>query len=89
MRTKLEQSLASRGIAKIVTLNKLKYIILFVLLFGNVLYSQNLTLSTTGETGTSGTNWSITGTTLSVSGTASVNVSVITNHLANVGDLKF
>jgi hypothetical protein len=52
-------------------------------------FAQNLTISTTGQTGTSGTNWSITGNTLNVgaSGSADINVSVITNHLSNVGDL--
>lgn len=88
MRTKLQQSLASRGIAKDVLLNKLKYVIWFVLLFGNVIHAQNLTLSTSGETGTSGTNWSISGNVLSVTGTASIHVSVITNHLTTVGDLE-
>lgn len=51
--------------------------------------AQNLTISTSGQTGTSGTNWSITGNTLNVaaSGTANVHPDVISNHLNNVGDL--
>ena len=53
------------------------------------LMAQDLTISTGGETGTSGTNWSISGNTLSVgsSGSASIDPSVITNHLLNTGDL--
>jgi hypothetical protein len=51
--------------------------------------SQHLTISTSGQTGTSGTNWSITGNTLNIasSGSAHINTSVITNHLTNIGDL--
>ena len=51
--------------------------------------AQNLTISSSGQTGTSGTNWSITGNTLNVaaSGSADIHPSVITNHLSNVGDL--
>jgi hypothetical protein len=50
---------------------------------------QNLTISSTGQTGTSGTNWSITGNTLNVaaSGSANIHPSVISNHLNNVGNL--
>ena len=50
--------------------------------------AQDLTISTTGQTGTSGTNWSISGNVLTVTGTASVNVSVITNHLETIGNLE-
>jgi hypothetical protein len=51
--------------------------------------AQNLNINTGGQTGTSGTNWSITGNTLNVaaSGTANVHPDVIANHLNNVGDL--
>ena len=49
--------------------------------------AQDLTISTSGETGTSGTNWSISGNELTVTGTATVNVSVITNHLETIGNL--
>ena len=51
--------------------------------------AQNLTISTSGETGTTGTNWSITGNVLNIgnSGSASINTSVISNHLSNTGDL--
>jgi hypothetical protein len=51
--------------------------------------AQNLTISSSGQTGTSGTNWSIVGNTLTVaaSGSAEVHQSVITNHLNTVGDL--
>jgi hypothetical protein len=53
------------------------------------MYSQNVTFSSTGESGLSGTNWSITSNVLLVeSGGASINVSVITNHLTNTGNLE-
>lgn len=56
----------------------------------NAAYGQHLTISTSGQTGTSGTNWSITGNTLTVAnGAVSANIhpSVITNHLTNTGNL--
>lgn len=53
------------------------------------LFSQHLIISNSGQTGTSGTNWSITGNTLNVAGAGSANIhpSVITNHLNNTGSL--
>jgi hypothetical protein len=45
--------------------------------------AQNLTISTSGQTGTSGTDWSITGNTLTVTGTANIRASVIENALNN------
>ena len=61
----------------------------FALSLLNTMQSQNLTISTSGETGTSGINWSIIGNVLNVgnSGSASINTSVITDHLQNTGDL--
>ena len=61
----------------------------FIALFVTSGFAQHLTISTGGQTGTSGTNWSITGNTLNVgaSGSATIDPSVITNHLSNVGDL--
>ena len=52
-------------------------------------YSQNLIISSSGQTGTSGTNWSISGNVLNVatSGSATINTSVIVDHLQNTGDL--
>ena len=50
--------------------------------------AQSISITTSGETGTSGTNWSISGNELLVTGTATVNVSVITNHLENIGNLE-
>jgi autotransporter-associated beta strand protein len=46
------------------------------------LFSQNLTISPTGQTGTSGTNWSIASNVLTITGNADINASVINNHLA-------
>lgn len=45
--------------------------------------AQNLTISSSGQTGTSGTNWSISGTTLTVTGTANIQASVLETSLAN------
>ncbi|MDP4579778.1 MAG: hypothetical protein NWT07_03685, partial [Saprospiraceae bacterium] len=61
----------------------------FIALFVTSGFAQHLTISTGGQTGTAGTNWSITGNTLNVgvSGSATIHPSVITNHLSNVGDL--
>ena len=63
--------------------------VVFFSLFVTSGFAQHLTISTTGQTGTAGTNWSITGNTLNVgvSGSATIHPSVITNHLSNVGDL--
>jgi autotransporter-associated beta strand protein len=49
--------------------------------------AQNLTISSSGQTGTSGTNWTITGNSLSVTGTANINASVIAAHLNGNNDL--
>ena len=47
--------------------------------------AQHLTISTSGEAGTSGTNWSISGNTLTASnsGNSNIHPSVIQNHLAS------
>ena len=50
-------------------------------------YGQVLTITSSGNTGTSGTNWSISGNTLTVTGTASIQASVIENHLTFTGPL--
>lgn len=63
--------------------------ILVVVFVSKTMYSQNVTFSNSGETGSSGTNWSLSSNVLLVaSGGASINVSVITNHLTNIGDLE-
>lgn len=57
---------------------------LCLLFFSIITRGQNLTLSSGGQTGTSGTNWSVSGTnpvTISVTGIANVNTSVITGYL--------
>jgi autotransporter-associated beta strand protein len=61
----------------------------FIALFVTSGFAQHLTISTTGDQGTSGTNWSISGNTLNVgaTGSATIHPNVITNHLSNVGDL--
>lgn len=58
--------------------------ILFIgLLFFGGVSAQSLVISSGGQTGTSGTNWSISSNTLSLSGAATIQASVITNALAN------
>jgi hypothetical protein len=69
-------------------MSKLRLLIFISLAFAS--QAQHLTISNTGETGTSGTNWSIVGNVLQVSGSnvsANVHPSVIVNHLTNTGDL--
>ncbi|MFY7886172.1 MAG: autotransporter-associated beta strand repeat-containing protein, partial [Dolichospermum sp.] len=69
--------------------NYFTLLLIFLGLISPTISAQDLTISSTGQTGTSGTNWSISGNVLTVgaSGSASINTSVITNHLTNVGDL--
>ena len=59
-----------------------------IFLFSTLVSAQNLTISSTGQTGTSGTNWSLTdnGTTVTITntGTATINTSVIEGYL-NMG----
>jgi hypothetical protein len=64
-------------------------ILLFTLLYHLRINAQNLTISSSGQTGTSGTNWSISGNTLNVaaSGSANIHPNVISNHLNSVGNL--
>ncbi len=57
--------------------------LLIVLTFANVSWSQSLTISSTGQTGTSGTNWSIASNVLTITGDADINASVISNHLTS------
>jgi hypothetical protein len=57
-------------------------LLLFIGPFG--IQSQNLTISSSGETGTSGTNWSISGSNpviITATGTANVNTSVVMGYL--------
>jgi hypothetical protein len=65
----------------------LKFILVLVfVLFGAGCFkfsAQNLTISSSGQTSNPGTNWSITGNTLTVTGTANIRASVIVNALAN------
>jgi hypothetical protein len=61
--------------------------LLLVLSISMNAFGQTLTISSSGETGTSGNNWSITGNTLTVTGTANIRASVIQDHLLNTGPL--
>ena len=54
----------------------------FLLLFCITTNAQTLTISASGQTGTSGSNWNITGTTLTVSGDANIRSSVIETALS-------
>lgn len=54
-------------------------------------FGQTLTISSTGETGTSGSNWSASGTNpviITVTNTANINASVITTVVATGNDVK-
>jgi hypothetical protein len=56
----------------------------FTLLFHLTINAQTLTISSTGDNGpSSGTNWSISSNTLTVTGTANIRASVIANALTN------
>lgn len=70
-----------------IKISKLLFSTLF--LWGTMANAQHLTISNSGETTSPGTNWSIIGNVLYIgnSGSASINTSVITNHLQNTGDL--
>jgi hypothetical protein len=69
-------------------LHRLFYLLL-VFSSSSGIFAQNLTIYSGGQTGTSGTNWSISGNELSIgsSGSASIHTSVITDHLQNIGNL--
>jgi hypothetical protein len=49
-------------------------------------FTQTLSISSTGQTGTSGTNWNLSGSTLTVTGTANIQ-SVVIETALNSGDL--
>ena len=63
------------------------YLFLVSALCAQIGYGQNLTISDSGQTGTSGTNWSISGNTLIVSDNASIHPNVIEKALDS-GDLS-
>ncbi|ASV30985.1 T9SS type B sorting domain-containing protein [Maribacter cobaltidurans] len=61
-----------------------KIAVIFLGLFSLITSAQTLTIENGGETGTSGTNWTTTGTnpvTISATGNASINTSVIEGYL--------
>jgi hypothetical protein len=64
-------------------ISKKLVISVYVFIFSLQINAQNLTISSTGETGSSGTNWNLVGNTLTVTGTASIQASVITNALVS------
>lgn len=62
-----------------------KILLFCLLLFVSVLNAQNLNISATGETGTSGANWSAAGTNpviINVTGAANINRTVIQGYLS-------
>lgn len=61
-----------------------KICLVFSILVTSTISAQTLTISSSGQTGTSGTNWSISNGTLTVTGTANIRASVITNILSSV-----
>lgn len=69
----------------------MKYIKLLCVsaLLSSISHAQTLNITSTGDVGpTTGTNWSISGNTLTVTGTANIAGSVLTNHLTNQGSLS-
>ncbi|WP_164732899.1 YDG domain-containing protein, partial [Flagellimonas marinaquae] len=62
---------------------KVRFLLISFFALVGSLTAQTLTVSSSGETGTSGTNWSITGTTLTVTGTVNIQASVIETALAS------
>lgn len=59
------------------------FLLLLTFFLGFHGYGQNLIISDSGQTGSSGTNWSISGNTLTASGDANVHPGVITDLLAS------
>ena len=68
-----------------IDMKKLLASYLFLLFFLGIysIQSQTLNVISTGQTTSPGTNWSLTGNTLTVTGTANIRASVIVNALAN------
>jgi hypothetical protein len=77
-------SFAKTKILKVLLRPTVTALFLFISVFSS---GQSLTITSSGQTGTSGTNWSIIGNTLTVTSTASIQASVIENHLAAGNDL--
>ncbi|MDD2304422.1 MAG: lectin-like protein [Prolixibacteraceae bacterium] len=72
-----------RLICGTIKLKQLLVVFIFLSISGQ-LSAQTITISTGGETGTSGTNWSTSGTnpvTISASGDATINTSVVQDYL--------
>nr|WP_315175412.1 autotransporter-associated beta strand repeat-containing protein [uncultured Flavobacterium sp.] len=65
-------------------MQRIIFIPLFMFVFFSTsLFGQTLTISSGGQTGTSGTNWSVTGNTLTVTGSANIDASVIVGLLSS------
>lgn len=65
-------------------MQRIIFIPLFMFVFfSSSVFGQTLTISSSGQTGTSGTNWSITGSTLTVTGSANIDASVIVGLLSS------
>lgn len=65
-------------------MQRIIFISLFMFVFfSSSVFGQTLTISSSGETGTSGTNWSVTGSTLTVTGSANIDASVIVGLLSS------
>ncbi|WP_445718764.1 beta strand repeat-containing protein [Flavobacterium sp.] len=56
---------------------------LFLLILASFGYAQDLTISSTGETGLSGANWTLSANVLTVTGNANINPSVVNGYLAS------
>lgn len=60
-----------------------KICLVFSIIVTSTMSAQTLSISSNGQTGTLGANWSITGTTLTVTGTANIQASVIETALSS------
>lgn len=69
-------------------MRKLLVLVLSYFVFITNSHGQNLSISSSGQTVTSRTNWSISKTTLTVTGTANILASVIQDHRFNTGSLE-
>jgi hypothetical protein len=67
-------------------LNRISFLFFF-LFIAKFSFGQNVTIATNGQTGISGTNWSISNGILSVTGNAIINPSVISTQLNNGSSL--
>ena len=81
---RIKLKIQSFQIINLATMQRIIFIPLFMFVFfSSSVFGQTLTISSSGQTGTSGTNWSVTGSTLTVTGSANIDASVIVGLLSS------